>query len=146
MKCFVIFLGYRFMDAEGNILKGEGRSLESIMTIDTSHGMPWLRPRQESQFSEHPQRSPEPTSTKDAAVVMKDGVVSAFKGLGDFLEGCSFFKVIETLWNGLMTIGIGIGKALGTLTGGLFDKLTSGSFVGFFDTLNTSMVYFPLLS
>lgn len=77
------------------------------------------------------------SDVKDAAVVMKDGVVSAFKGLGDFLEGCSFFKVIETLWNGLMTIGIGIGKALGTLTGGLFDKLTSGSFVGFFDTLNT---------
>ena len=36
-------LGYRFMDAEGNILKGEGRSLESIMTIDTSAAIPELK-------------------------------------------------------------------------------------------------------
>ena len=36
-------LGYRFIDAEGNILKGEGRSLESIMTIDTSAAIPELK-------------------------------------------------------------------------------------------------------
>lgn len=36
-------LGYRFMDAEGNILKGVGRSLESIMTIDTSAAIPELK-------------------------------------------------------------------------------------------------------
>lgn len=36
-------LGYRFLDAEGNVLKGVGLSLEAIMTIDTSAAIPELR-------------------------------------------------------------------------------------------------------
>lgn len=36
-------LGYRFLDAEGNVLKGVGRSLEAIMTIDTSAAIPKLK-------------------------------------------------------------------------------------------------------
>lgn len=36
-------LGYRFLDAEGNGLKGVGRSLEAIMTIDTSAAIPELK-------------------------------------------------------------------------------------------------------
>lgn len=36
-------LGYRFLDAEGNVLKGVGRSLEAIMTIDTSAAIPELK-------------------------------------------------------------------------------------------------------
>ena len=36
-------LGYRFLDAEGNVLKGVGRSLEAIMTIDTSAAIPDLK-------------------------------------------------------------------------------------------------------
>lgn len=36
-------LGYRFLDAEGNVLKGVGLSLEAIMTIDTSAAIPELK-------------------------------------------------------------------------------------------------------
>ena len=36
-------LGYRFLDAEGNVLKGVGLSLEAIMAIDTSAAIPELK-------------------------------------------------------------------------------------------------------
>lgn len=36
-------LGYRFLDAKGNVLKGVGLSLEAIMTIDTSAAIPELK-------------------------------------------------------------------------------------------------------
>ena len=36
--------------------------------------MPWLRPRPESQFSEHPQRSPEPTSTHASTTGLSSAV------------------------------------------------------------------------
>ena len=36
-------LGYRFLDAKGNVLKGVGLSLETIMTIDTSAAIPELK-------------------------------------------------------------------------------------------------------
>ena len=36
-------LGFRFLDPEGNVLKGVGLSLEAIMTIDTSASIPELK-------------------------------------------------------------------------------------------------------
>lgn len=36
-------LGYRFLDAEGNILPGRGESFEQIATIDDTHALPELK-------------------------------------------------------------------------------------------------------
>ena len=73
----------------------------------------------------------------DAAQVMKEGVSNAIDAISEAFAKCDFLKMFTALWQGIKTIGSGIAKALGALTGGLFDKLAAGNFQGIFDFINT---------
>lgn len=68
---------------------------------------------------------------------MKDTVVSAFESMGSAAEGSTLVKVLQTVWEGIKTLASGLAKALGALTGGLFDKLANADFSGIFDFFNT---------
>ena len=76
----------------------------------------------------------------DRATSMKDGVVNAVKSIGSAFTNCGLFKLIQALGKALVTIGKGIGKAFGELTGGLFEKLSKADFSGILDFFNTLTV------
>ena len=71
-----------------------------------------------------------------AAGGMKDGVVSAFDGMGSALENCGFVKLIDSLWNGIKIIGSGIAKVFGVLAGGLVDVVGNFNFDNLLDLIN----------
>lgn len=77
------------------------------------------------------------TGLGDIATGMKNGVVRAVDAIGSAFENCGFFKFVQALWNALVTIGAGIGKAFGALAGGLIEKLSKADFSGILDFLNT---------
>lgn len=76
------------------------------------------------------------TGIGDIAVAMKDGIVNAVKAIGSAFENCSLFKVIRAIGKALLTIGAGIAKAFGALTGGLLDGLANADFSGLLDLIN----------
>ena len=73
----------------------------------------------------------------EAANGMKSVVTVAVEAMGTAFANCDFIKILKTLWNGVKTLGLGIAKALGALTGGFVDKLGNADFSGIFDLINT---------
>lgn len=76
----------------------------------------------------------------DVATGMKNGVVKAVDAIGSAFSGSSFFKFIQALGKALVTIGVGIGKAFGSLMGGFIEKLSNADFSGIMDFFNTLTV------
>lgn len=72
-----------------------------------------------------------------ASGVMRSAVTTAFDVVGATLAKCRLFDILMALWNGIKTIGSGIAKAFGELTGGALDKLSKADFSGIFDLINT---------
>ncbi|NCB46389.1 hypothetical protein EOM81_05190, partial [bacterium] len=72
----------------------------------------------------------------DVAGTMKLGVVEAIKAIGDALTNSSFVKFLGAIWNLIKKVAGGIIKILGTLMGGLVDKLGDADFDGFIDIIN----------
>ena len=72
-----------------------------------------------------------------AASDMRSSVESAVDGVGASLVNSGPFKVLQALWNAVKTLGAGIAKAFGSLTGGLIDKIRNADFNGIFDFVNT---------
>lgn len=73
----------------------------------------------------------------DGASKMESGVSKAAKGMGSALENCGFIRMLETIWNGIKTIGGGIAKAIGALTKGIADKVNNADYSGLLDLINT---------
>lgn len=74
------------------------------------------------------------------ATGMKNRVVNAVDAIGSAVSGCGIFKFIQALGKALITIGSGIGKALGELVGGIFVSLSKMDFSGIMDFFNTLTV------
>ena len=72
-----------------------------------------------------------------AATSMKDIFVTAFEAMSAALERSNFFGMMSALWNGLITIGKGIGSAVGALAKGLGGIFSGADFNGVFDIINT---------
>ena len=49
----------------------------------------------------------------------------------------SLYKIMRSIWNGITVIASGLAKILGSLLGGLFNKLGNGDLQGFLDVLNS---------
>ena len=76
-------------------------------------------------------------SLSDVSASMRETVVNAIKAMGDALANSNFMKLVQTLWNGVKTIGSALADAFGSITGSVIGKLGNGDFVGFFDALNS---------
>lgn len=63
-------------------------------------------------------------------------VTDAAGNMGSALGNSSFFKVLKSLWDGVVKIGSGIITGIGKVLGGLFDKLGKGDFQGVLDFVN----------
>lgn len=66
----------------------------------------------------------------------KSGVVAAFEAIGSALENCDFFKLMQSVWKGIETIGSAVLKVLGIIGNGLVDTIGNANFDGFFDIIN----------
>ncbi len=73
----------------------------------------------------------------EAAGEMKSGVVVAIELMGEALANSKFLQALEALWKGVKTIVGGIASALGSLTGGLVEKIGNADFDGFLDIINS---------
>lgn len=73
----------------------------------------------------------------EAAGEMKSGVVVAIELMGEALANSKFLQALEALWKGVKTIVGGIASALGSLTGGLVEKVGNADFDGFLDIINS---------
>lgn len=80
------------------------------------------------------------TNLSDVATNMKQRIVIAIEAIHSAFTNSGLFKVIQALGKALITIGAGIGKAFGELTGGLFEKLSKADFSGIMDFFNTLTV------
>lgn len=72
----------------------------------------------------------------DVSTEMKDSAVSAFDSMGSAIENCGIFKVLTSVWDGIVKIAKGIAKAFGSITSGVFEKIGSGDFSGVLDFIN----------
>lgn len=72
----------------------------------------------------------------DAAGGLKEGIVNAFTAIGNALEKCSLIKLLQGIWNVILTVGKGVVSVLGSLIDGLIEKLGNGDFQGIIDLLN----------
>ena len=81
------------------------------------------------------------TNLSETADIVKTGVSNAFKAIGDSISAAfsklDFFKLLGTLWQGIVTIGSGIAKAVGALVKGLAGVFNVADFNGFFDIINS---------
>ena len=73
----------------------------------------------------------------EAASAMKSGVVVALEIMGEALANSKFLQALEALWQGVKTIVGGIASALGSLTGGLVEKIGNADFSGALDIINS---------
>lgn len=73
----------------------------------------------------------------EAASAMKSGVVVALEIMGEALANSKFLQALEALWQGVKTIVGGIASALGSLTGGLVEKIGNADFSGALDVVNS---------
>lgn len=73
----------------------------------------------------------------EAAGEMKSGVVVAIELMGEALANSKFLQALEALWKGIKTIAGGIASALGSLTGGLVEKIGNADFKGILDIVNS---------
>ncbi len=70
------------------------------------------------------------------SVSMKDGVITAFETMGEFLANCTFVKVLETIWDVISRIASGIAKAISSIGKALASSLGNANFSGLIDLLN----------
>lgn len=70
------------------------------------------------------------------ADVMKNLIISAFEGIGSFLESCSLFKVLEVVWKLMVTIGTGLAKIFGNVISKLSNAFATADFNGLIDIIN----------
>ena len=63
-------------------------------------------------------------------------VTEAAGNMGSSLANSSFFKMLQTLWNGIVKIGSGIIGGIGKVLGGLFNSIASGDFQGVINFIN----------
>ena len=73
----------------------------------------------------------------EAAGEMKSGVIVAIELMGEALANSKFLQVLEALWKGVKTIAGGIVSALGSLIGGLVEKIGNADFKGILDIVNS---------
>ena len=73
----------------------------------------------------------------DAADGMGSKVSNAFETIGSAIEECGLFKLLKSLWNGIMTIATGLTKALDQLVSGITKAFGGNGLVGVFDAINT---------
>lgn len=64
----------------------------------------------------------------DAASGMRKGVEEAADGMGKALEKCKILQLLESLWNGIKTIGGAISKAIKTLVSGIQEDINDINF------------------
>ena len=72
----------------------------------------------------------------DAASGMRKGVEEAADGMGKALEKCKILQLLESLWNGIKTIGGAISKAIKTLVSGIQEDISDINFSGLMDLLS----------
>jgi tape measure domain-containing protein len=68
---------------------------------------------------------------------MKTSVASAFDSLGAAIESSSFYKIFSALWKGIKTVVKAIGGLIGSLAGGLMNRLGNADFSGILDFIKT---------
>lgn len=73
----------------------------------------------------------------EAAGTMKSGFVVAIELMGEALANSKFLQALEALWQGVKTIVGGIASALGSLTGGIVEKIGDADFNGILDIVNS---------
>ena len=74
---------------------------------------------------------------KNAAIAMKDGLISIGKAIASSITGSNIIKTLMTMWEILKAIGGGLINALAKAFGNLAGALNSVNFKGFVDILNS---------
>lgn len=72
----------------------------------------------------------------EAADGMRSGVEIAIGAMGKALENSKFLQALQTLWDGVKTIGTGIAKAMKTLASGFVEDISDVNFSSVFDVLS----------
>lgn len=76
------------------------------------------------------------SEVSEASKDMKSGVEDSIICMGQALESSKFLQMLQALWNGIKTIGLGIAKAMKVLAGGLVDDISNINFSKVFDVIS----------
>jgi len=77
------------------------------------------------------------SGVSNAAGSMKDGIISSFEAIGNALKNSAFMRLLDGLFIGLAKIGSEAVKVLGSIVGGIVNKIFSGDLQGIMDFLNS---------
>ena len=72
----------------------------------------------------------------DSASDMKSGVAKTFESMGDAIKNSTLFKVLDSLWKGIKTIGKAIFDSVKGIFGAIVDKAAAGDITGLLDIVN----------
>ena len=73
----------------------------------------------------------------DATSGMVSGISNVFESLGNALENCGLFRILEGLWNLTTTVFKAVFNAVKSLTGGIFKAVGITDFTTFLDLVKT---------